>query len=84
MRYRFIQAEKAHYPVGVLCQILAVARSGFYAWCRRPMSARAHARTEIFAYLEGFYNRVRRHSTLGYVSPVEFEQRAAYSNSGFH
>jgi transposase InsO family protein len=26
------------------------------------------ARTEIFAYLEGFYNRVLRHSTLGYLS----------------
>jgi len=42
------------------------------------------ARTEIFAYLEGFYNRVRRHSTLGYLSPVEFEQRAAYSTTGVH
>ena len=37
------------------------------------------ARTEIFAYLDGFYNRVRRHSTLGYLSPVEFERRAAHS-----
>ena len=28
---------------------------------------------EIFEYLEGFYNRSRRHSTLGYLSPVVFE-----------
>jgi len=42
------------------------------------------ARTEIFAYVEGFYNRVRRHSTLGYLSPVEFEERAAHSRSGVH
>ena len=28
MRYRFIQAEKTHDPVGLLCQLLAVARSG--------------------------------------------------------
>ena len=41
MRYRFIQAEKAVYPVGVLCRVLDVARSGFYAWCQRPMSLRA-------------------------------------------
>jgi putative transposase len=41
MRYRFIQVEKAHYPVELLCQIMAVARSGFYAWCRQPESARA-------------------------------------------
>jgi transposase InsO family protein len=40
------------------------------------------ARTEIVAYLEGFYNRARRHSTLGYLSPVEFEQRAAHSTNG--
>jgi transposase InsO family protein len=43
---------------------------------------RQEARTAIFEYVEGFYNRSRRHSTLGYLSPVEFEQRAAYSTNG--
>jgi putative transposase len=37
--------------------------------------SRAEARTAIFEYLEGFYNRRRRHSSLGYLSPVEFERR---------
>jgi putative transposase len=36
---------------------------------------RAEARTAIFEYLELFYNRRRRHSSLGYLSPVEFERR---------
>jgi putative transposase len=36
---------------------------------------RAEARTAIFEYLEFFYNRRRRHSSLGYLSPVEFELR---------
>ena len=36
---------------------------------------RAAARTAIFEYLELFYNRRRRHSSLGYLSPVEFERR---------
>jgi len=36
---------------------------------------RAEARTAIFEYLEMFYNRRRRHSSLGYLSPVEFERR---------
>ncbi|WP_414647094.1 IS3 family transposase [Chitinophaga sp.] len=31
------------------------------------------ARSEIFAYIETWYNKVRRHSSLGYVSPAEFE-----------
>ena len=34
---------------------------------------RAHARTQIFDYIETFYNRQRSHSALGYLSPVDFE-----------
>ncbi len=35
---------------------------------------RAQARASIFEYIEVFYNRVRKHSYLGYLSPVQFEQ----------
>jgi hypothetical protein len=28
---------------------------------------------EVFEYIEGFYNRARRHSTLGYLSPADYE-----------
>lgn len=35
----------------------------------------AHARTEIFRYIIGFYNRVRRHSALGYLSPNDFQRQ---------
>jgi transposase InsO family protein len=35
-----------------------------------------HAKRELFEYIEVFYNQRRRHSTLGYVSPAVFEQRA--------
>ncbi len=34
------------------------------------------ARLALFTYLEVYYNRIRRHSTLGYVSPLVYEQRA--------
>lgn len=37
--------------------------------------SRQEARQSIFEYLEGFYNRRRRHSSLGYLSPVAFEIR---------
>jgi len=37
-------------------------------------ATREHAKASIFEYIEAFYNRVRRHSTLGYVAPVEYER----------
>ena len=37
-------------------------------------ATRAEARAAIFAYIEVFYNNQRRHSSLGYVSPAEYEQ----------
>ena len=36
-------------------------------------ATRAEAKTDIFFYIEAFYNRKRRHSTLGYVSPAAYE-----------
>ncbi len=33
------------------------------------------AKSEIFSYIEGYYNRIRRHSSLGYLSPLEFEKQ---------
>jgi transposase InsO family protein len=40
------------------------------------------ARSEIFSYLEGYYNRVRLHSSLGYKSPLEFEMELKMKNKG--
>jgi len=37
---------------------------------------RAEARQDIFQYIEVFYNRQRRHSALGYLSPAEFERQS--------
>jgi transposase InsO family protein len=31
------------------------------------------ARSEAFSYIEGYYNKIRKHSSLGYKSPLEFE-----------
>lgn len=40
---------------------------------RRNFATRTHAKNEIFDYIEVFYNRLRSHSALNYVSPVDFE-----------
>lgn len=37
-------------------------------------ATRAEAVADLFDYIEAFYNRSRRHSTLGYTSPVQFLQ----------
>src|SRR5205823_11860974 len=44
-------------------------------------ATRAQARGEVFEYLERFYNGRRRHSALGYLSPLAFERQWA-STSG--
>jgi transposase InsO family protein len=42
----------------------------------RVYRTRDEARADVCDYIERFYNAVRRHSTIGYVSPVEFENKA--------
>jgi putative transposase len=42
----------------------------------RDYQTRDEARRDIFEYIEVFYNRQRRHSTLGYLSPAQFELAA--------
>ena len=39
----------------------------------------AHAKEALFDYIEVFYNQRRRHSTLGQISPAEFERRAGHA-----
>ena len=41
---------------------------------RRSWPMRRELTGEVFEYIEAFYNPVRRHSTLGYLSPVQFEK----------
>ena len=47
MRFAFVKANRAAYPVAALCDVLSVSRSGFYAWVNRPPSARAGRRAEL-------------------------------------
>jgi hypothetical protein len=44
---------------------------------RTSFATRQQARSAIFEYIEVFYDRQRRHSTLGYLSPVDYERATA-------
>ena len=46
---------------------------------RKTYRTRDQAKADVFDYIERFYNPRRRHSTLGYLSPMEFEKQARVS-----
>ncbi|SEU17997.1 Transposase InsO and inactivated derivatives [Stigmatella erecta] len=71
MKFEFIQAQKAHFPVEFLCEQLEVSRSGFYAWSRRPESARQQEDQRLAAEVaqahrdsRGVYGSPRVHAQL--------------------
>jgi hypothetical protein len=43
----------------------------------RQYQTRAEAQRDVFAYIDGFYNRTRLHSSIGYVAPIQMELKAA-------
>ena len=59
MRFVFIHAEKALYPVRVLCSVLGVSRSGYYAWIARPRAARAQADEQLVVEIVAAHRRSR-------------------------
>ena len=72
---------------GIECSMSGVAQcwdnapvESFFASLKKELvheekfRTRAEARASIFEYIEVFYNRVRLHSTLGYLSPEQFER----------
>ena len=60
MRFELIDAEKAQYPVAVLCAALEVSRSGYYAWQGRAAPARAKADERLGVEIAAVHQRSRR------------------------
>ena len=60
MRFRFIDAEKARYPIRLLCRCLAVSRSGYYAWRNRSASDRAREDARLKVKIAASHTASRR------------------------
>ena len=63
-RYGFIDAEKANYPVSVLCKVLKVSRSGYYDWKDRPPSKRDQENATLAERIREVHHSSRE--TYGY------------------
>lgn len=71
MKFTFISAEKAWAPISVLCKVLEVSRSGFYAWEERGRSTRSVADERLAVHIvaafkvgRGAYGSPRVHEEL--------------------
>lgn len=63
MKYQFIQEQREKYPVRVLCQVLEVSESGYYAWgkCQsKEPNRRQEADAELTTQLERSFEQSRQ------------------------
>ena len=80
-------AQTSGKPIAQIARELGISDSAIHGWrkelaehgddeCIRNRIYASHdeARLALFTYIEVYYNRVRQHSTLGYVSPFIYEQ----------
>ena len=70
-RFRFVEAEAAQFPVSLLCRLVGVTGQGYYAWKRRPPSAReladrvlAERIRQIYTETDKIYGAPRIYSEL--------------------
>lgn len=73
MKFAFVAEEKAHFPVNVLCSVLGVSRSGFYAWRDRSPSERAKQDACLAVEVTALHKRSRE----TYGSPRVFRDLVA-------
>ena len=52
MRFEFIKEHQEEFEVSVMCDVLEVSHSGFYAWCERPVSERALANEALLVEIK--------------------------------
>jgi transposase InsO family protein len=73
MRYRFIDAEKVNYPIRLMCRVLRVSPSGYYAWQVREPSRRAIENESLLVSIRAVHTKSKRR----YGSPRVHQELAA-------
>jgi len=59
-KYQFVAAHASEYPLTVLCRVLGLARSGYYAWRKRPLSARMQQDELLTADIQRIFTNSRQ------------------------
>jgi putative transposase len=59
-KYQFVAAQASEYPVTMLCRVLGLARSGYYAWRKRPLSTRAHQDKQLGEQIQRIFTNSRQ------------------------
>lgn len=59
MKFAFIHVEKASYPIAILCAVLDVSRSGYYAWRERPPAGRVASDARLAVEIKLAHRRSR-------------------------
>jgi transposase InsO family protein len=84
VKFAFIKEHLRAYPLEIVCQVLEVSRSGYYAWLDRPESARAKRRQELAVKVRaihqenrGVYGSPRVHQALAAVGENVCENTVA-------
>jgi putative transposase len=60
MRYTFIQDHREAFPVGLMCRVLEVGRSGFYTWLKRPESLRKKENRRLVVEIRAAHQKSRK------------------------
>jgi putative transposase len=59
-KYQFVSAHASEYPVTLLCRVLGLPRSGYYAWRQRPLSAHQERDRQLTAQIQTTFTDSRR------------------------
>ena len=81
MKYAFMAAHETEFSVKAMCRVLGVQRSGYYAWKRRPPSAREQANWELLQKIREAFE-ISRH-TYGSLRIQHYWLRQGYAYSRY-